>query len=196
MLQYIVLALQIVLLAVSWVLFQQAKTELNAKAAEIPVLTEVQALHDRVKQLLVELERTAEREADRVANECSRAETLLAAMHVASMQGVCGPVTPVASTIIDPALAAVHRVTVQPEISTSNPIHQQDDDFLAPSEQDGRVVAVDQEGASVNRSSANPMSRREAILRLAMQGESSADIARSLGVSEGEVETVVGLLRS
>ncbi len=195
MLQYIVLALQIVLLAVSWVLFQQAKTELNAKAAEMPVLTEVQALHDRVKQLLGELERTAEREADKLASECSRAETLLAAMQVAAMQGVCGPVS------ANSTPEAIGNLEALDDVSTlTNPSYLSGRQVEAQGIESGQdtdhAIVAKPQGNSVNRGSGNPMSRREAIIRLAMKGESSAAIARTLGVSEGEVETVVGLLRS
>jgi DNA-binding NarL/FixJ family response regulator len=195
MLQFIVLALQIVLLAVSWVLFQQAKSELNAKAAEIPVLTEVQALHDKVKQLLAELERTAEKEAARLANECSRAEALIAAVHVAGSSGAARPAETAIVEQVSAERPSFQGSGTRVESNPTVPVYNREDGRSADSYSLDHAIVADNDQPLGNRSPSSAPSRRDAILQLAKQGESSANIARALNVSEGEVETVVSLLR-
>ncbi len=195
MLQFIVLALQIVLLAVSWVLFQQAKSELNAKAAEIPVLTEVQALHDKVKLLLAELERTAEKEAARLANECSRAEALIAAVHVAGSSGPARAAEPSIVKQVSAERQSFQGFGTRGESNPAVPVYIPEDGRSADSCSLEHAIVADNDQPPGNWPPASAPSRRNAILQLAKQGESSANIARTLNVSEGEVETVVSLLR-
>jgi hypothetical protein len=58
--QAMVFSVQILLLAAGWTLFQKARGELSARAAEAPVLTEIKALHRNVKRLLQEIETTSD----------------------------------------------------------------------------------------------------------------------------------------
>jgi hypothetical protein len=75
--QAVVLAIQILLLAAGWILFQRARGELSAQAAEAPVLAEVKALQQRVKSLLVELESATDRQAARLESGCADAVAVL-----------------------------------------------------------------------------------------------------------------------
>ena len=75
--QAIVLVMQILLLAVSWFLFQQARAELTARAAETPVMAEVKTLHVNVKKMLDELEQTADRSSSRLENGAEAVRELL-----------------------------------------------------------------------------------------------------------------------
>src|SRR3954465_3176011 len=78
--QAVVLAVQILLLAAGWLLFQRARGELSARAAETPVLAEVRALQKSVKQLLLEMEAAAARQAARLETGCSEAAAILVEM--------------------------------------------------------------------------------------------------------------------
>ena len=75
--QNVVLAMQILLLAAGWLLFQRARGELSARAAETPVLAEVRALQKSVKQLVAELDSAADRQAGRLENGCIEAAAIL-----------------------------------------------------------------------------------------------------------------------
>lgn len=59
--QVLIFVLQFLLLVIGWALFQQARGELSAQAAEAPVLGEVKALAQGVRQMLAELETSAGR---------------------------------------------------------------------------------------------------------------------------------------
>ena len=83
--QAIVLVMQILMLAVGWFLFQQARGELSARAAETPVLGEVKALQRNIKQLLSDLERASERaseqseqSSEQLEARCAEARQLIA----------------------------------------------------------------------------------------------------------------------
>lgn len=78
--QATVFAGQILLLVLAWHLFQQAKSQLNARAAETPVLNEIKALHRSIKQLLGELEATADQTSARLENRCAEGRDLLLEM--------------------------------------------------------------------------------------------------------------------
>ena len=74
--QAVVLVMQILMLAVGWFLFQQAKGELSAHAAETPVLGEVKALQRSIKQLLTDMENTSERTSLNLEAKCRQAQEL------------------------------------------------------------------------------------------------------------------------
>src|SRR5687768_16654551 len=78
--QAVVMAMQILLLATGWVLFQKARAELSAKAAEEPVLSEVRALQRNVKELLAEIEETGDAVSSRLESRCVEARELLHAL--------------------------------------------------------------------------------------------------------------------
>ncbi len=76
--QAVVLVMQILMLAVGWFLFQQAKGELSARAAETPVLGEVKALQRNIKQLLTDLDQTSGRASQHLETQCRQAHELAA----------------------------------------------------------------------------------------------------------------------
>jgi DNA-binding NarL/FixJ family response regulator len=76
----IVLAVQILLLVAGWVLFQQAKTELTARAAQVPVLTEIKALQKSIAALLEQLKLESTQTSAQLEARCLEARELLAAL--------------------------------------------------------------------------------------------------------------------
>ncbi len=167
--QAVVLVVQILLLAVGWLLFQQARSELTARAAEMPVLSEVKALHRSVKQLLVEIEEASDRTSGRLEARCDEARGLLNALD-ARLNARSEP--PQASPAAPPPVYAV----------AASPLPVAETDATAP------FMREDETRAPVTRPS-----RREIVYALADAGESSAAIAQATGQSEGEVETLLGL---
>jgi len=150
--QAVVLAVQIMLLAAGWLLFQRARGELSARAAEAPVLAELKDVHQQVRLLLVEVERSTERQAARLENGCADA------------------------------------VAVLTEIENKIRIAEQ---LLARSAQgNGAALANIERGQEDSR---DDDTRDDQIYALADAGHSTAAIAHTLRLSEGEVEMLLGL---
>jgi hypothetical protein len=76
----IVLAVQILLLVAGWVLFQQAKTDLTARAAQVPVLTEIKALQKSIAALLEQLKLESTQTSAQLEARCLEARELLTAL--------------------------------------------------------------------------------------------------------------------
>jgi hypothetical protein len=172
--QAVVLAMQILLLATGWVLFQKAKAELAAKAAEEPVLSEVRALQRNVKELLAEIEETGDAVTLRLESRCVEARELMLALDrrlEATVERESRP-APVKRAPRRTAAAVV----AQP-VPAQNP---------APA-----LEAV--EPPLVASAPSPSATRREAVYALAENGADSPDIARQTGISEGEVEMLLGL---
>lgn len=76
----LVLAVQILLLVGGWVLFQQAKSDLTARAAELPVLSEVKALQKSIAALLEQLKLESTQVSTQLEARFVEARELLAAL--------------------------------------------------------------------------------------------------------------------
>jgi hypothetical protein len=76
----IILVANFLLLVAGWVLFQQAKSELNARAAEAPVLAEIKALQKSVAALLEQLKLESAQTSAQLDARCVEARDLLAAL--------------------------------------------------------------------------------------------------------------------
>jgi hypothetical protein len=174
--QAVVMAVQIMLLATGWVLFQKARAELSAKAAEEPVLSEVRALQRQVKALLAEIEQAGETATARLESQCAEARSLLEALErrseVAALPSEPRPALPKRSR------RAPSAPTLPQEIPQDTPA--------------AVVRAADPPPVSEPPSTAR---RRETIYALADTGATPSSIARQTGLSEGEVETLLGLRR-
>jgi hypothetical protein len=178
--QAVVLAMQILLLAVGWYLFQLARAELSARAAEMPVLSEVKALHRGVKQLLAEIERTAERtSADleaRFAQGAALLESLDQALTVSAQPLETVPALPAPSPRRSAGRRGAKAKAEVPDAAAT-------------------VVVIANDGTEepgVEVESAHE-TRRRTVYRMADAGTPAADIARNTGLSEGEIETLLGL---
>jgi len=76
----ILLAVNILLLTAGWYLFNQARAELNARAAEMPILTEVRSLEQRICALIEQLRQEADRASAQLDARCLDAREQLAAL--------------------------------------------------------------------------------------------------------------------
>lgn len=76
----IVLVVNILLLVAGWILFQQAKSELTSRAAQIPVLTELRELHKSVAALIERLRLEADQASAQLEARCTQAKELLIAL--------------------------------------------------------------------------------------------------------------------
>ncbi len=82
--QAIVLTVQIILLVVGRLLFLQAKSDLNARAAETPVLSELKSLQSRIKQMLDEMKTISDSASRQLQAECDRAYRLIERLEAAA----------------------------------------------------------------------------------------------------------------
>ena len=166
--QAVVFALQIMMLTVGWMLFQKAKGELSAKAAEAPVLTEIKALQRSVKQLLLEMTEASHHTSARLEVQCAEARTLVTDLeerleraqflrgNLSTNQSPNQPVAPVL-TVVE---------TYEPKLREPT--------YASP------TLSSREE-------------RKRLIYELADAGASAAAIARETEISEGEVETLLAL---
>src|SRR5579871_5094517 len=188
--QAIVLTIQILLLAVGWTLFQKARAELSARAAETPILGEVKALQKNVKQLLAEIEQTSDRTALRLEDRIETAREVLTALerrleeaalqnqereHAASL-----PETPRAprSRKGRPAVAASGSSD-----ATAPALNRMQETEALPPNRERHSEA----GSEHTLREA----RRNTIYQLADAGETPAAIACKTKLTEGEVETLL-----
>jgi hypothetical protein len=195
--QAVVLAVQILLLAAGWLLFQRARGELSARAAETPVLTEAKALQSSVKQLLAEIDATADRQSLRIEEVCSEAGVILAELEsmIQDAESCLVRLEPeIAVGSVRPTHRENHAVTCADRSSAS----------VAPNIREAPLglrstAQQETEPPSSNDSSMSSaardtvVNRRELVFTLADSGQSPAAIARATRLSEGEVETLLGL---
>jgi hypothetical protein len=76
----IILVANFLLLVAGWLLFQQAKAELNARAAETPVLAEIKALQKSVAAMLEQIKLESGQTSVQLEVRCAEARELLAAL--------------------------------------------------------------------------------------------------------------------
>ncbi len=157
--QAIVLTLQIMLLAVSWTLFQQARTELNAKAAETPVLGEIRSLQQRVQQMLQELQTTADNSVEKIQHEREEAEQILNELHSLLLQNSA------AEQMIMPPLNLLQQEEYICTRSEARPLQTEADKKL----QIYRLADEGLDTASIARSTGISEGEAETILGLRVQ---------------------------
>ena len=203
--QAIVLTLQILLLAIGWTLFQKARAELSARAAEAPILGEVKALQRNVKQLLAEIEQTADRTAVRLEDRILEARSVATDLEARLTQEarrqedlLMQEAQRKSEVELEPALSEPRKT---PRGRKTKPASAAPE-FMEAVIVDRNIVQgiaghmenqerVPGEGATHTLR----QSRRNTIYQLADAGESPAAIARMTKLTEGEVETQLGLRR-
>lgn len=159
-------ALQILMLTVGWVLFQKARAELSVRAIEAPVLSELKGLQRNVNRLIEQLEEASLEASVRLERSCEEARELLASLE--------------------------RQIKRYEEL---------EEPIATPTQRSGRPKSkegtVNNELKSASTESvpkrSKTVSPKEAIYALAEKGVPPAAIAREVGVSEGEVETLLGL---
>jgi len=178
--QAIVLVMQILMLAVGWFLFQQARGELSARAAETPVLGEVKALQRSIKQMLADLETTSDRSSLHLETKCEEARQLLYALNTTLNE-------------INSKQDQIFLTTVSENASCDNV------NLFLNSGETAQVSSNENPENTVTRPDALKMSHspreisREKVFSLADAGQASAIIARETGLAEGEIEMLLGL---
>lgn len=190
--QAVVLTIQILLLAIGWVLFQRARGELSARAAETPVLTEIKALQNNIKSLLAELKHTADEKAEHLEQRCEDARAMLEILdsRLAESEQVALRMEEAA----DQCNAAVLRNAAEasPSAGQSVPLRLSSESIAQPLADFREGINLAMTNSINSRDSAHQQSRN-LVFSLADAGEKPAAIARAARLSEGEVETLLGL---
>ena len=187
--QAVVLVMQILMLAVGWFLFQQAKGELSARAAETPVLGEVKALQRNIKQLLADLDQTSGRASLHLETQCQQARELAAILseHIEALEALqtrCSALPESETPIHLPRLTMV----TEPYLTDTREIDHAVEENSLSHINSAVVLPTAQPSPSSSRDQ-----RRARVFALADAGESSSAIARETGISQGEIETLLGL---
>jgi protein-tyrosine-phosphatase len=76
----IILIANFLLLVAGWILFQQAKSDLTARAAETPILSEIKALQKSVAAMLEQIKLESVQTSAQLEARCVEARDLLAAL--------------------------------------------------------------------------------------------------------------------
>ncbi len=195
--QAVVLAIQILLLAAGWLLFQRARGDLSVQAAESPILTEVRALQKSVKQLLLEMELAADRQSIRLENGCADAAATLLEIEN-TLRGAEQRLETYEARLLSIGSDRFGNDEVS-SIRSGRATHFDSDTHIVASSPylEHRVVETSDGAAAIvhdaDRSTQPGMDQRDQIFRLADRGENAASIARTTHVSEGEIEMLLRL---
>jgi|GEM_PF-3417913 len=204
--QAVVLAMQILMLAVGWVLFQKAKAELSAKAAETPVLGELRSLKSQIKQLLDEIETAGDTALVQLQTQCRNAQAL--------MQELEARISEADETLYTP-IPAPHQefltegfaplaVSVVPSFAVESPkkaprrTKTADGTYseatavtTKPTTRRGKITTTPAVAEAV--ALVGMAARRQQVFALADAGKEMVSIARETDISIAEVETLIGL---
>lgn len=181
--QAVVLVMQILMLAVGWFLFQQAKGELSAQAAETPVLGEVKALQRSVKQLLADLQQTSERASSQLEAQCRQGREMADTLeeHLEALE--------------EARRHSLVTANETPSMLSPLTLIMEQSAIAAPDTPQAVVTAQDMPfNAQTLPAPPNSWEQKRAyVFALSDAGQSAGDIARETGISEGEIETLLGL---
>lgn len=181
----ILLVVNILLLLAGWLLFQQAKSDLTARAAQIPVLSEVKALQRSIAALLEQLKLESNQTSAQLEARCIEARDLLSALdrRLEDTPGVREPRDPreprpepkETREPREPKTARVsarrrETVAIPPTSSPSPPV---------PEVSDTPAMAVP--------------TRYEQVYALSDAGLPPSEVAQRTQYSEGEIELILGL---
>jgi hypothetical protein len=175
----IVLVVNILLLVAGWLLFQQARSDLTARAAQVPILSEVKALQKSIATLLEQLKLEAGQSSTQLEARCVEARDLLAALdrRLEELEALkAGPKAIARRRAALPAREAAAN-TAAPIATVAAPVATT------------AAVAEPQRAAPAPA----PSSRHQEVYALADDGVEPPDIARRTGYSHGEVELILGL---
>lgn len=205
--QAVVLTVQILILAVGWVLFQKAKAELSAKAAETPVLGELRALKSQIKQLLDELETAGDTASGQLEAQCRDAQALMQELETRIveaekilrtpntflnqeivMEGFAPFAVSAVPTLMEeaskkaprPSKAANGTVSTAPTVATKPTTTRRAKITATPAVAEAVILV-------------GMAARRQQVFALADAGKEMTTIAREADISIAEVETLIGL---
>lgn len=183
--QATVLAITILLLTAAWLIFQQAKSELSARAAETPVLNEIRALHKSIKQLLTDIEDSADKADVRLERRCLEARDLMHALEIKLCSAVTAPPSYSNEAAVPSSKRRSPTKNITAALTTDFPIETN-----TPQSEYMQSKPFEMSQASLNNTHSV---KNRAVFDLADAGEDRTRIARATGMSEGEVETLLGL---
>jgi hypothetical protein len=194
--QAVVLAIQILLLAAGWLLFQRARGELSAQAADAPVLAEAKLLQQQVKLLLAELGSATDRQALHLENGCADAVAVLTELErkIQTVEVLLSRCEAVSRSAVEASSACRQR--------TSDLIVREGPESVPQGVVvDSRLLATELQGIGSDAANSDGAAegarenslRNEEIYTLADRGQTTASIAHKMRLSEGEVEIVLGL---
>ncbi len=160
-----VLAIEIFLLVAGWLLFQQAKTELTARMAQVPVITEIKELKRVIATMLEQLKVESSQISTQLEVRCLEARELINAL--------------------DRKIDEVQRLPVKSPSRRRSTVPE-------PHEEPSPIppAAITDNEASSHQNG-NP--RHAEVLALNKKGETTATIAQRTGYSVGEVEMILSL---
>jgi hypothetical protein len=162
----IVLVVEFLLLLAGWLLFQQAKSELTARASEAPVLAEIKALQKSIAALLEQLKLESAQASAQLEARCVEARDLLSAL--------------------DRRLESIQAGGSKRMLRRRPP----------PSEIVESAKQVSEGGAASTCGANRSEQRYQEIYDMADEGVASAVISQRTGCSEGEIELILGLRRN
>lgn len=204
--QAVVLAVQILILAVGWVLFQKAKAELSVKAAETPVLGELRTLKSQIKQLLDEIETAGDTASAQLETQCRDAQALIQELEARIREAEAtlhAPQTLQRQEIMTEGFAPLTVSQVSPLIEESPKKAPRRTKSAQGSTSEVTAVAAKSttRRAKITATPAvaeavalvGMAARRQHIFALADEGKEMAAIARETDISIAEVETLIGL---
>ena len=165
----ILLGINILLLLAGWLLFQQAKSDLTARAAQVPVLGEVKALQKSIATLLEQLKMESIQTSAQLDARCAEARDLLAAIERRLEEAQDLPPRP----------ARMRLTRGRPS------------EMAGANSPEPAASAPETPGPETRPAEADP--RKMQVYALSDEGTSSAEIARQTGFSQGEVDLILGL---
>jgi len=159
-----VLAIEILLLVAGWLLFQQAKTELTARMAQVPVITELKELKRVVATMLEQLKMESSQISAQLEARCMEARELINAL--------------------DRRMDEVQKLPIKSSSRRRTTVSEPHEE---PSPTPPAVTANEAPSHQIG----NP--RHAEVLALNKKGETTATIAQRTGYSIGEVEMILSL---
>jgi hypothetical protein len=205
--QAVVLAVQILILAVGWVLFQKAKAELSVKAAETPVLGELRSLKSQIKQLLDEIETMGDTASAQLEAQCRNAQVLIQELEARISEAeetLHTPLTFPHQEILTESFAPLAVTAVSPPVEDASPKKAPRRTKSAPDTSSAATAVATKPATRRAKITATPAvseavalvgmaARRQQVFALADEGKEMATIARETDISIAEVETLIGL---
>lgn len=165
-----IIAVEILLLAAGWVLYQQARSELTARAAETPVLAEVRSLQESIAKLLEDVRLESVQTSAQLEARCREARDLL--------------------SVLDRRLEEINTVPLKAVARRRAPAASPVQEAPEP-ETEPVPEAASESDVTSDATPTNP--RYADVYDLADRGFGAEAIAQQTGMSVGEVELVLGL---
>lgn len=151
----------------TWTFYKNAKRDLDARAADAPVLKEVAALQKSVKELLSAIEEASQETTARLEVRCAEARFVLGALE-----------------------ERLSQIEVEESVQSANAAASAAPSPLAVELTYQAASSVQNEDEFADK---EDFKRHQVVYGLADSGLNPADIARHTGIAEGEVQLLLTL---